>query len=106
MRRVLVARLDSVGDVLLAGPAVRAVAAGWDGERAEVFLLCGPQGAPWCEAFGITPQESAALGRAGRRRVRTHYSWDRVAGETARVYGDTGRPSGPATARPRLREVH
>lgn len=40
-RRVLVARLDSVGDVLLAGPAVRAVAAG-----AEVWMLCGPQGAP------------------------------------------------------------
>jgi len=46
MRRVLVARLDSVGDVLLAGPAVRAVAAGRGGEPAEVVLLCGPQGAP------------------------------------------------------------
>lgn len=46
MRRVLVARLDSVGDVLLAGPAIRAVAAGRDGEPAEVTLLCGPQGAP------------------------------------------------------------
>jgi ADP-heptose:LPS heptosyltransferase len=46
MRRVLVARLDSVGDVLLAGPAVRAVAAGRDGHPAEVWLLCGPQGAP------------------------------------------------------------
>ncbi|MDQ0575566.1 glycosyltransferase family 9 protein [Agromyces albus] len=40
-RRVLIVRLDSVGDVLLAGPAVRAVAA-----RAEVDLLCGPTGAP------------------------------------------------------------
>ncbi|GAA2424291.1 glycosyltransferase family 9 protein [Streptomyces macrosporus] len=40
--RALVARLDSFGDVLLAGPAVRAVAA-----RAErVTLLCGPRGAP------------------------------------------------------------
>jgi ADP-heptose:LPS heptosyltransferase len=38
-RRVLVARLDSDGDVLLAGPAVRAVAA-----RAEVVLLAGPRG--------------------------------------------------------------
>lgn len=38
--RVLVARLDSLGDVLLAGPAVRAVA-----ERAEVVMLCGPRGA-------------------------------------------------------------
>lgn len=45
MRRVLVARLDSVGDVLLAGPAVRAVAAGRDGEPSEVVLLCGRAGA-------------------------------------------------------------
>ncbi|MFG2091560.1 MULTISPECIES: glycosyltransferase family 9 protein [unclassified Spirillospora] len=38
--RVLVARQDNIGDVLLAGPAVRAVA-----ERAdEVVLLCGPRG--------------------------------------------------------------
>ncbi|MCC9144362.1 MULTISPECIES: glycosyltransferase family 9 protein [unclassified Arthrobacter] len=41
-RRVLVARLDGAGDVLLAGPAVRAVAAAPD---VEVILLCGPQGA-------------------------------------------------------------
>jgi ADP-heptose:LPS heptosyltransferase len=40
-RRVLVARLDGAGDVLLAGPAVRAVAATPD---AEVTLLCGPAG--------------------------------------------------------------
>lgn len=38
-RTVIVARLDSMGDVLLAGPAVRAVA-----RRAEVVLLCGPRG--------------------------------------------------------------
>jgi ADP-heptose:LPS heptosyltransferase len=37
---VLVARQDSVGDVLLAGPAVRAVAAG----AGKVTLLCGPRG--------------------------------------------------------------
>lgn len=43
-RRVLVARLDSMGDVLLAGPAVRAVAA-----RAQVVLLCGPRGAAAAE---------------------------------------------------------
>jgi ADP-heptose:LPS heptosyltransferase len=47
MTRVLAARLDSVGDVLLAGPAVRAIA---NGRRADggapndVVLLCGPQG--------------------------------------------------------------
>jgi ADP-heptose:LPS heptosyltransferase len=38
--RILVARLDSAGDVLLAGPAVRAAAAG----GARVTLLCGPRG--------------------------------------------------------------
>ncbi|HLL35058.1 MAG TPA: glycosyltransferase family 9 protein, partial [Streptomyces sp.] len=38
--RTLVVRLDSAGDVLLAGPAVRAVAAG----SAYTALLCGPQG--------------------------------------------------------------
>ena len=40
MTHVLVARQDSVGDVLLAGPAVRAVAAG----AGRVTLLCGPRG--------------------------------------------------------------
>jgi ADP-heptose:LPS heptosyltransferase len=37
---VLVARLDNEGDVLLAGPAIRAVAAGAE----RVTLLCGPRG--------------------------------------------------------------
>ncbi|MDG9719876.1 glycosyltransferase family 9 protein [Streptomyces sp. DH24] len=40
--RTLVVRLDSAGDVLLAGPAVRAVAAG----SSYTALLCGPQGTP------------------------------------------------------------
>lgn len=40
MTRTLVARLDNAGDVLLAGPAVRAAAA-----SADVVLLCGPRGA-------------------------------------------------------------
>ncbi|MBV9025382.1 MAG: glycosyltransferase family 9 protein [Streptomycetaceae bacterium] len=39
--RSLVVRLDSAGDVLLAGPAVRAVAA----SSSRVTMLCGPQGA-------------------------------------------------------------
>ncbi|MEP6696057.1 MAG: glycosyltransferase family 9 protein [Pseudonocardiales bacterium] len=39
-QRVLVARLDSDGDVLMAGPAIRAVAA----SGARVTLLCGPAG--------------------------------------------------------------
>jgi len=43
-RRALVVRLDSDGDVLLAGPAVRAV-----DTTAEVTLLCGPAGAKAAE---------------------------------------------------------
>jgi ADP-heptose:LPS heptosyltransferase len=58
MTRVLVARLDSVGDVLLAGPAVRAVANGRraDGGAAnDVVLLCGPQGeAAGCLLPGVS----------------------------------------------------
>jgi ADP-heptose:LPS heptosyltransferase len=49
MTRVLVARLDSVGDVLLAGPAIRAVAHGRrpdGGDPNDVVVLCGPQGEP------------------------------------------------------------
>ncbi|GAA1274740.1 glycosyltransferase family 9 protein [Arthrobacter pascens] len=44
---MLVARLDSVGDVLLAGPAARAVANGRradGGSPNDVVVLCGPQG--------------------------------------------------------------
>ncbi|CAN5305139.1 MAG: glycosyltransferase family 9 protein [Nocardioidaceae bacterium] len=41
-RRVLCVRLDNLGDVLLAGPAVRAVALGSD----HVTVLAGPHGAP------------------------------------------------------------
>jgi ADP-heptose:LPS heptosyltransferase len=37
--KTLIVRLDSAGDVLLAGPAVRAAAA-----HSEVAMLCGPQG--------------------------------------------------------------
>ena len=47
MSRVLVARLDGVGDVLLAGPAVRAVAFGRrpdGGAPNDVIMLCGPDG--------------------------------------------------------------
>ncbi|SER84246.1 ADP-heptose:LPS heptosyltransferase [Propionibacterium cyclohexanicum] len=53
MNRVLVARLDSLGDVLLAGPAVRAVAA-----RHRVTMLCSQQGAP---AAGLLPGVAQVL---------------------------------------------
>ncbi|MFV2021028.1 HAD-IIIA family hydrolase [Micromonospora sp. LOL_023] len=49
--RVLVARCDSVGDVLVTGPAIRAVAAGAD----EVVMLCGPRGRAAAELLpGVT----------------------------------------------------
>jgi ADP-heptose:LPS heptosyltransferase len=51
---VLVVRQDSAGDVLLAGPAVRAIAAGAD----RVTLLCGPRGR---EAAELLPGVDAVL---------------------------------------------
>jgi ADP-heptose:LPS heptosyltransferase len=73
---VLIARLDSAGDVLLSGPAVRAVAAA----AGRVTYLCGPRGraaasllpgvddlvvyrAPWIdpEPEAVTPEAVAAL---------------------------------------------
>lgn len=53
-RRVLVARLDSAGDVLLAGPAVRAVAAAAD----HVTMLVGPLGEA---AAGLLPGVDGVL---------------------------------------------
>jgi ADP-heptose:LPS heptosyltransferase len=46
MKNVLLARQDNNGDVLLTGPAVRAVAA-----AAEVTFLCGPRGAAAARAL-------------------------------------------------------
>ncbi|HWB73015.1 MAG TPA: glycosyltransferase family 9 protein, partial [Egibacteraceae bacterium] len=48
MSHVLVVRLDNDGDVLLAGPAIRAVAA----RARRVTLLCGPRGR---HAAGLLP---------------------------------------------------
>ncbi|CAM2845603.1 glycosyltransferase family 9 protein [Saccharomonospora xinjiangensis] len=68
--RILVARLDNIGDVLLAGPAVRAVAARAD----HVVLLAGPRGragaellpgvdeiVEWCAPW-IDPEPPALTG--------------------------------------------
>ncbi|MBV9027165.1 MAG: hypothetical protein JO311_00990, partial [Candidatus Eremiobacteraeota bacterium] len=41
MRNVLAVRQDNNGDVILTGPALRAIAA----SGARVTLLCGPRGA-------------------------------------------------------------
>jgi ADP-heptose:LPS heptosyltransferase len=76
MTHVLAVRLDSDGDVLLAGPAIRALAAGAE----RVTLLCGPRGraaaallpgvdelviwrAPWIdpEPAPVDPADVAAL---------------------------------------------
>src|SRR4051812_50197473 len=54
--RAIVVRLDNDGDVLLAGPAIRAVAAGSE----HVTLMCGPRGAA---AAAILPGVDATLVR-------------------------------------------
>src|SRR4051794_39691438 len=78
MTHVLAVRLDNDGDVLLAGPAIRALAAG----AARVTLLCGPRGrqaaellpgvdeivcwrAPWIDPdpFPVDPADVDALVR-------------------------------------------
>jgi ADP-heptose:LPS heptosyltransferase len=57
---VLAVRLDSEGDVLLTGPAIRALAAG----AREVTLLCGPRG-----------QQAADLLPGVDRVLVHHASW-------------------------------
>ena len=52
------------------------------------------------------PADAAAMGRAGRHRVCTLYSWDRVAAETERVYTALTRGPQPTTTPTRLSEVH
>jgi ADP-heptose:LPS heptosyltransferase len=53
--RVLVARLDSLGDVLISGPAIRAVAARAS-RPGDVALLCGPRGRAAAELLpGVGP---------------------------------------------------
>jgi ADP-heptose:LPS heptosyltransferase len=77
MRRgphVLVARQDSAGDVLLAGPAVRAVAAG----AGRVTLLCGPRGR---EAAALLPGVDEVLVRHAAWIDATPQPVTRAAGE-------------------------
>lgn len=82
-RRVLAVRADSAGDVLLCGPAVRALA----GRAGRLTLLCGPRGAqaaqllpgvdavltwaaPWIDAGAppVDPEQTAWLRSAVRER--------------------------------------
>jgi ADP-heptose:LPS heptosyltransferase len=78
---VLVARQDNDGDVLLAGPAVRAVAAG----AREVTLLCGPRGARAAELLPgvdrIVVEEAAWIDSDPRpvERARVDAFVDRLA---------------------------
>jgi ADP-heptose:LPS heptosyltransferase len=71
---VLVARQDSAGDVLLAGPAVRAVAAG----AGRVTLLCGPRGR---EAAALLPGVDEVLVRHAAWIDATPQPVTRAAGE-------------------------
>jgi ADP-heptose:LPS heptosyltransferase len=66
MTRVLCCRLDNDGDVLLTGPAVRAVAAGAD----HVSYLCGPRG-----------RQAAALLPGVDRHLFYRAAWIDPAGE-------------------------
>lgn len=74
MSHVLIARLDNDGDVLLAGPAIRAVAAG----ASRVTLLCGPRGRAAAE---LLPGVDAVVVRRADW-IDPHPSpFDRAAGE-------------------------
>ncbi len=85
-RRALVVRLDSIGDLLICGPAIRAVAA----SGAEVSVLAGPNGAaaarllpgvsevlvwdcPWISA-DPPPVERAELNRIIGTISRRHFA--------------------------------
>ncbi|MEU6284509.1 glycosyltransferase family 9 protein [Streptomyces sp. NPDC047028] len=64
--KALVVRLDSFGDVLLAGPAVRAVAAGCS----HLTMLCGPRGADAARMLPTAPLlRLAGVGRIGADSV-------------------------------------
>jgi ADP-heptose:LPS heptosyltransferase len=83
VRRVLVARMDSVGDVLVSGPAVRAVAA-----AAEVVLLAGPQGAP---AARLLPGVAEVRVLAAPWITPTDRAVDAdLVAEVARIVAETG----------------
>jgi len=79
MTRVLVARQDSAGDVLLTGPAVRAVAA----TGAEVWFLAGPRGADAARLLpGVSRVLTASVPWVGDD---AHFSSDDVLGLARRL---------------------
>lgn len=75
MRRILVVRPDNVGDVLMAGPALRALAAA--APRARLDLLASPAGAA---AAGLLPEVDDV--------VVASVSWQQLPGDAA---GPDGR---------------
>ena len=50
-------------------------------------------------ALLAAPEQRAEMARAGLKRVRSRYSWDRVAADTAAVYQRIVRRLGAETAR-------
>jgi histidinol-phosphate phosphatase family protein len=85
-RCVLVARPDSAGDVLVTGPAIRAVAAGTD----RVVMLCGPRG-----------RAAAELLPGVDELIEWRLPWidpEPVAVDRARVDGLVGRIAATAAA--------
>jgi len=83
MTRSLVVRLDNAGDVLLAGPAVRALAATDEG----VVVLCGPRGRPAAELLpGVAEViEFDAPWIAGHSVAVDPVCWDAAIAEVRRV---------------------
>ena len=116
----LVTRLDNVGDVLLAGPAVRAAASGRAGPRpvrphgrGAAGLLPGVDGvvvhpAPWivpdpmavsqADALALVDQVRASSGRAGRHPGLVAPEPSGAAGRGGRGGGDRGRQPRPRGA--------
>lgn len=77
MSRVLIARNDDLGDVVLLGPAVRAVA-----RQAEVVLLTSPRGAPAAHLLpGVAEVVEVELPWIAARPERVRRGW--VAATTA-----------------------
>ncbi|GAA3884157.1 glycosyltransferase family 9 protein [Streptomyces sedi] len=108
--RTLLVRLDGAGDVLLTGPAVRAVAAG----SSHTTLLCGPRGAaagrllPGVDEVCVYDAPEICLSPPGVRRSTVNELVERLAArrfERALVFASHGRSPLPAALLPRLAGV-
>ncbi|SOD63297.1 ADP-heptose:LPS heptosyltransferase [Streptomyces zhaozhouensis] len=99
--RTLLVRLDGAGDVLLTGPAVRAVAAG----SSHTTLLCGPRGAaagrllPGVDEVCVYDAPEVCLSPPGVRRSTVNELVERLAArrfERALVFSSAGQSPLPA----------